>query len=52
VVPRGIAPTVLETARRRAAAEEKKRQLYASGRLSLDVNQMRDRLREKGLIYE
>ena len=52
VVPRGAAPAVLEAARRRAAAEEKKRQLYASGRLSLDVNQMRDRLREKGLIYE
>ncbi|MFI7705205.1 4-carboxy-4-hydroxy-2-oxoadipate aldolase/oxaloacetate decarboxylase [Nonomuraea sp. NPDC049480] len=52
VVPRGTAAAVLETARRRAAAEEGKRRLYASGRLSLDVNAMRTRLQEKGLTYE
>ena len=52
VVPRGTAAVVLEAARQRAAAEEKKRLLYASGRLSLDVNRLRARLEEKGLVYE
>lgn len=52
VVPRSTAAAVLATARRRAAAEEKKRQLYASGQLSLDVNELRSRLEEKGLVYE
>jgi 4-hydroxy-4-methyl-2-oxoglutarate aldolase len=51
-VPRGIAAAVLETARRRAAHEEEKRQLYASGQLSLDVNDVRPLLEKKGLIYE
>lgn len=52
VVPRGTAATALETARRRAAMEEEKRLIYMSGRLSLDVNEMRARLKEKGLGYE
>ena len=52
VVPQATAAAVLGAARRRAAAEETKRQLYASGRLSLDVNELRARLQEKGLVYE
>ncbi|MGI5460951.1 4-carboxy-4-hydroxy-2-oxoadipate aldolase/oxaloacetate decarboxylase [Streptomyces sp. CA-249302] len=52
VVPRDGAGNVLDRARRRAALEAEKRALYASGALSLDVNAMRDRLREKGLTYE
>jgi len=52
VVPRGTAATVLERARHRAAMEEEKRLIYTSGRLSLDVNEMRARLKEKGLVYE
>jgi 4-hydroxy-4-methyl-2-oxoglutarate aldolase len=52
VVPRQVAGDVLETARKREAAEEEKRKLYAAGKLSLDVNDMRERLRKKGLDYE
>ncbi|WP_419694534.1 4-carboxy-4-hydroxy-2-oxoadipate aldolase/oxaloacetate decarboxylase [Mesorhizobium muleiense] len=52
VVPREAAGRVLETARRREAMEEEKRSLYAAGKLSLDVNEMRERLRRKGLVYE
>lgn len=53
VVPRQNAETVLAAARARAAAEEEKRHLYASGRLSLDVNPaLRSELQRKGLIYQ
>ena len=52
VVPREAAAKVLEIARKREAMEEEKRGLYAAGKLSLDVNDMRDRLRRKGLVYE
>ncbi|BCH27772.1 4-carboxy-4-hydroxy-2-oxoadipate aldolase/oxaloacetate decarboxylase [Mesorhizobium sp. L-8-3] len=52
VVPRASAAAVLETARRREAAEQEKRLLYAAGKLSLDINNMRERLRQKGLVYE
>lgn len=52
VVPRATAAEVLDRARRRAAMEAEKRELYAAGRLSLDVNAMRPRLKEKGLSYE
>jgi 4-hydroxy-4-methyl-2-oxoglutarate aldolase len=52
VVPSGTAAAVLENARRRVAAESHKRALYAAGQLSLDVNDMRPRLKEKGLVYE
>lgn len=52
VVPRETAAKVLETARKREAMEEEKRSLYATGKLSLDVNDMRERLRRKGLVYE
>ena len=43
---------MLESAERRAAMEEEKRHLYAAGRLSLDINDMRPRLAAKGLRYE
>jgi 4-hydroxy-4-methyl-2-oxoglutarate aldolase len=52
VVPRQTAPAVLQRARARAAAEAAKRGLYAAGRFSLDVNDMRPRLEAKGLKYE
>jgi len=53
IVPRLDAEVVLEAARSRAADEELKRQLYTSGRSSLDIDPaLRRRLEEKGLIYE
>ena len=53
VVARSDAGTVLEAAKARAAAEEDKRALYASGQLSLDVNPaLRAGLQQKGLVYE
>ncbi|ANT52929.1 4-carboxy-4-hydroxy-2-oxoadipate aldolase/oxaloacetate decarboxylase [Mesorhizobium amorphae] len=52
VVPRETAAKILEIARKREAMEEEKQSLYAAGKLSLDVNDMRERLRRKGLIYE
>lgn len=52
IVPRETAAKVLEAGRKREAMEEEKRALYAVGRLSLDVNDMRERLQRKGLLYE
>ena len=52
VVPHESAEQVLEIATKREAMEDEKRTLYASGRLSLDINNMRERLAAKGLIYE
>jgi 4-hydroxy-4-methyl-2-oxoglutarate aldolase len=52
VVPQGTAAAVLQQARERAAMETSRRELYASGRLSLDVNDLRPRLEAKGLKYE
>lgn len=52
VVRRETAAKILEIARKREAMEEEKRSLYATGKLSLDVNDMRERLRRKGLVYE
>lgn len=52
VVPRESAAKVLDIARKRETMEEEKRSLYAAGKLSLDVNEMRERLQRKGLIYE
>ena len=43
---------MLEIAKKREAMEDEKRALYASGQLSLDVNNMRERLAQKGLVYE
>jgi 4-hydroxy-4-methyl-2-oxoglutarate aldolase len=51
VVPRAKAESVLAEARRRHASEEQKRARYQAGELSLDLNQLRQRLREKGLTY-
>ena len=52
VVTRENAEQVLEIATKREAMEDEKRALYASGRLSLDINHMRERLAAKGLVYE
>jgi 4-hydroxy-4-methyl-2-oxoglutarate aldolase len=52
VVRREAAADILAKARKRQAMEEEKRALYEAGQLSLDINDMRARLREKGLIYE
>jgi 4-hydroxy-4-methyl-2-oxoglutarate aldolase len=52
VVRREAAADILAKARKRQAMEEEKRALYEAGQFSLDINDMRARLREKGLIYE
>lgn len=46
------AAAVLEKARKRQRMEDEKRSLYESGKLSLDINNMRPQLKAKGLIYE
>ncbi|MCT8998853.1 4-carboxy-4-hydroxy-2-oxoadipate aldolase/oxaloacetate decarboxylase [Chelativorans intermedius] len=51
VVPRQDAETVLDAARRRNAAEEQKRQRLANGELGLDIYDMRQKLKNKGLTY-
>jgi 4-hydroxy-4-methyl-2-oxoglutarate aldolase len=51
VVPRANAATVLDAARARADKENGARKRYAAGELSLDVNDMRDKLTELGLRY-
>jgi 4-hydroxy-4-methyl-2-oxoglutarate aldolase len=51
VVPAENAADVLEKARRREQMEEEKRQRYAAGELSLDVNDMRPKLQQEGLVY-
>lgn len=51
VVRRGEAAEVLDGARAREDKEAASRKRYEAGELSLDVNNMRPRLREKGLIY-
>jgi 4-hydroxy-4-methyl-2-oxoglutarate aldolase len=52
VVPFESAATTLAAGQKRAAMEEEKRQLYAAGNLSLDLNNMRPQLTAKGLRYE
>jgi len=52
VVKRDEAASVLEKARNRQKMEDEKRGLYESGKLSLDINNMRPQLKAKGLIYE
>lgn len=51
VVSRKNAKVVLAAARKRLDAETEKRQRLASGELSLDLYDMRERLKEKGLKY-
>jgi 4-hydroxy-4-methyl-2-oxoglutarate aldolase len=51
VVPRLDASAVLEASRARAAKEEVSRKRYAAGEVSLDVNNMRERLAARGLRY-
>lgn len=52
VVRREEAAAVLEKSRQRESREATVRERYASGELSLDINDMRPRLAEKGLKYE
>ena len=52
VVKRADAPTVLDAARKREAAEEVKRKRLAAGELGLDIYDMRGRLETLGLRYE
>lgn len=51
VVCREEATEVLKKSREREAKEEEKRQRLADGELGLDIYQMRERLKEKGLRY-
>lgn len=51
VVRREEAAEVLEKSQKRVALEEEKRQRLAAGELGLDIYNMRDRLKEKGLKY-
>lgn len=51
VVRREEAADVLAKSREREAKEEEKRQRLAAGELGLDIYQMRERLKEKGLRY-
>jgi 4-hydroxy-4-methyl-2-oxoglutarate aldolase len=51
VVRSAEAWTVLEASRARETKEEAGRARYAAGELSLDIQHMRDELREKGLRY-
>lgn len=48
---RGEAAEVLDAARAREDKEAASRKRYEAGELSLDINNMRPRLREKGLVY-
>ncbi|MFA3876347.1 4-carboxy-4-hydroxy-2-oxoadipate aldolase/oxaloacetate decarboxylase [Streptomyces sp. MMCC 100] len=51
VVPRPRAAAVAEAARTRETKEARSRKRYESGELGLDVNAMRQRLADKGLVY-
>ena len=51
VVPRGRAADVLAASRERDEKEARSRERYRAGELSLDVNDMRERLERKGLRY-
>lgn len=51
VVPRCDVSRVLDKSERREAKEAQARSRYSKGELGLDVNDMRPRLTEKGLVY-
>lgn len=51
VVPRGTEDTVKAGAEARIAKEETNRARYVAGELGLDIYNMRERLKEKGLTY-
>jgi 4-hydroxy-4-methyl-2-oxoglutarate aldolase len=51
VVAKVDVPAMLDSARKREANEEAKRERFESGELGLDVYDMRSRLAEKGLKY-
>lgn len=51
VVPRGEAAAVLDACRARAEREAAARKRYAAGELSLDVNDLRGMLAERGISY-
>ena len=51
VVSRTTASATLDAARKRITNEEEKRERLAAGELSLDLYNMRERLKAKGLIY-
>lgn len=52
VVPRLSAADVLTASQQRAAKEAASRARYATGEISLDVSDMRERLSRKGLTYD
>ena len=51
VVARGEAADMLELTKAREAREAEARKRYAAGELSLDMNNSRQRMAEKGLVY-
>ncbi len=51
VVPRKTEAEVAEASAARLVKEEQSRARYQAGELGLDVNNMRGRLKEKGLVY-
>jgi 4-hydroxy-4-methyl-2-oxoglutarate aldolase len=52
IVPRTSAGAVLDACREREAKEAVSRERYRAGELSLDVQEMREALADKGLTYE
>ena len=51
IIPRQLADTVAQLSERRIADEEAKRTELAKGVLSLDLFNLRERLKDKGLEY-
>lgn len=51
VVPRLSVAEVVEKSQARVEREDTIRRRYAAGELGLDINEMRPRLKEKGLVY-